>query len=84
MMAFLHGSTAVASRTGYDRGLHAEEAIEGAFETLALKAEIMGWTRDEAAFALLNLAAARVLTIDANRSTDEAIARAVDLVHGRS
>ena len=72
------------TRSHPDRGLHAEEAIEAAFNALAVKAEIMGWTRDEAAFALLNLAAARVLTIDANRSTDEAIARAVDLVRGRS
>ena len=46
----------------------------------ATKAVHMGWTRDEAAFALLNLAAA--LTIDANRSTDEAISRAVRMVHG--
>ena len=38
----------------------------------------MGWTRDDAAFALLNLAAARVLTIEANRSTEDAIARAVE------
>ena len=44
----------------------------------------MGWTRDEAAFALLNLAAARVLTIDANRSTEEAISRAVYAVAGLS
>src|SRR5688572_13193722 len=46
------------------------------------QAEIMGWTRDEAAFALLNLAADRVLTIDANQATDEAIARAVRMVIG--
>jgi hypothetical protein len=38
--------------------------------------------RDEASFALLNLAAARVLTIDANQATDEVIAQAVRLVHG--
>ena len=69
-------------RSHPDRGLHSEEEIEAAFDALAVKAELMGWTRDEAAFALLNLAAARVLTIDANRSTDEAIARAVRMVHG--
>ena len=39
-------------------------------------AELMGWTRNEAAFALLNLAAARVLTFEANRSTEDAIAPA--------
>ena len=42
----------------------------------------MGWTRDEAAFALLNLAAARLLAIEANRSTEDAIGRAIDIVHG--
>ena len=44
----------------------------------------MGWTHDEAAFALLNLAAARVLTIEANRSTEDAIGRAVEQVEGRA
>ena len=67
-------------RSHPDRGVHAEEAIEASFETLADRAFLMGWTRDEAAFALLNLAAARVLTIDANRSTQEAIAHAASLV----
>ena len=50
-----------------DRDVHAEEAIEASFDALATKAELMGWTRDKAAFALLNLAAARVLTMEANQ-----------------
>ena len=69
-------------RSHPDRGLHAEEAIEASFAALAERAEVMGWTRDEAAFALLNLAAARVLTLEANRSTDDAIASAVRAVSG--
>ena len=65
-----------------DRGIHAEEAIEASFGALADRAVLMGWTPDEAAFALLNLAAARVLTIEANRSTDDAIRNAMSLVTG--
>ena len=70
-------------RSHPDRGIHAEEAIEASFDALADRAVLMGWTRDEAAFALLNLAAAWVLTIDANRSTEEAIARAAGMVGGQ-
>ena len=71
-------------RSHPDRDIHAEEAIEASFDALATRAELMGWTRDEAAFAPLNLAAARVLTMEANRSTDDAIARAVEQVEGRA
>ena len=70
------------SRSHPDRSVHAEEAIEASFDALADRAVLMGWSRDEAAFALLNLAAARVLTIDANRSTEDAIAQAVQSVSG--
>ena len=69
-------------RTHPDRGIQAEEAIEAFFDALADRAVLMGWSRDQAAFALLNLAAARVLTIDANRATEEAIAEAVRAVGG--
>ena len=41
-------------RSHPDRGVHAEEAIEASFDALADRAVLMGWTRDEAAFALLN------------------------------
>ena len=44
----------------------------------------MGWTCDEAAFAFTNLAAARLLTIEANRSTEDAIAQAIKQVEGRA
>ena len=54
-----------------DRGVHAEEALEAAFSDLAGKAEARGWSTDEAAFALLNLATARILALDANRSTED-------------
>jgi hypothetical protein len=70
------------SRLHPDRGLLAEEALEPAFDTLAGEAERRGWTRDEAAFALLNLAVARICAIDADMETDAAIARAVQSVHG--
>lgn len=65
-----------------DRALHLEEALEGPFIALAEEAERKGWTQDEVAFALLNLAVARILMIDANVETDEAIARAVRAIHG--
>ena len=42
------------SRSHPDRDVHAEEAIEASFDTLAVKAELMGWTCDETAFALSN------------------------------
>ena len=56
--------------------------MEASFDALADRAVLMGWTRDEAAFALLNLAAARVLTIDANQATEDLIAEAVKVVSG--
>lgn len=65
-----------------DRALHVEEAMEGAFIAMAETAERGGWTRDEVAFALLNLAVARILMIDAEIDTNEAIARAVRSIHG--
>jgi len=65
-----------------DRGIHAEEAIESSFDSLAATAEAAGWTMAETAFALLNLAAARILMIDANVATEDAIARAVAQVSG--
>jgi hypothetical protein len=42
-----------------DRGLACEEALQSAFDQLAAAAEHRGWSRDEAAFGLLNLAVAR-------------------------
>lgn len=65
-----------------DRGLDAEVAIETEFNRLAGSAEDVGWTREEAAHALLNLAVAHMLAIEANQDTDEAIARAARSVHG--
>ncbi len=66
-------STPASSTDHPDRGLHAEEAIERGFEALAARAERAGWTADETAFALLNLAVARILAIDANMATEDAI-----------
>lgn len=65
-----------------DRGIHAEEALERAFTDLAARAEAIGWSPDETAFALLNLATGRILTLDANRSTEDAIAFAAATVGG--
>ena len=65
-----------------DRGLHAKEALEGSFHDQAVSAERCGWSADETAFALLNLATARILTLNANRSTEDEIARAAALVGG--
>jgi hypothetical protein len=70
------------SREHPDRSLLAEEAIEPAFDTIASEAERRGWSRDEAAFALLNLAVARICAIDADQETDEAVARSIQSVHG--
>jgi len=66
-----------------DRGLHAEEAVQPAFNSLAARAEAAGWSQDETAFALLNLALARIMALEANLETDEAIARAVRSIHGQ-
>ena len=41
-------------------GLHAEEALEPGFNSLSARAEAAGWSQDETAFALHNLALARV------------------------
>lgn len=65
-----------------DRGLDVEEAIEAEFIRLAGSAEQAGWSRVEAAHALLNLAVAHILAIEANLTTDEAIERATRSVHG--
>lgn len=64
-----------------DRGLDAEEAIETEFIRVARSAEDVGWTR-EAAHALLNLAVAHAVPMEADQDTEEAIARAARSVHG--
>ena len=69
-------------RSHPDRGVEAEAAMQDAVDALADRAELMGWSRDETAHALLNLAVARILAIEANRSTDDAIRAAVAAVHG--
>lgn len=65
-----------------DRGLACEEAMQAGFDRLAASAERAGWSRDETAFALLNLAMARILAIDADLDTEDAIEQANRAVHG--
>ncbi|RWN98937.1 MAG: hypothetical protein EOS07_36490, partial [Mesorhizobium sp.] len=59
-----------------DRGLQCQLALEPAFQELAERASESGWTEDEIAYALLELAGARLKSNSANRETERAIDRA--------
>jgi hypothetical protein len=65
-----------------DRSLHAEEALQPEIDRLAAQAEWLGWSPDETAFALRNLAIARICAIEANQATEDPMARAVASVPG--
>ncbi len=54
-----------------DRSLHCQEALEAEFQHLAAKAEAAGWSRDEVAEALIELAENNYLTMNAETETFE-------------
>ncbi|PLU02515.1 hypothetical protein [Sinorhizobium medicae] len=49
-----------------DRHLDCEEALEAMFQAVAAAAEAAGWSRNETADALINLADNHVLAIEAS------------------
>jgi hypothetical protein len=55
----------------YDRILHCEEDIEGAFIALLKDATCAGWNEAEVCAALAELAEARLSDSEASRTTDE-------------
>ncbi|MER9048180.1 hypothetical protein NKH89_13130 [Mesorhizobium sp. M0923] len=59
-----------------DRGLQCQLALEPAFQELADRAAGSSWTDDEIAYALLELADARLKSNSANCATERAIDRA--------
>lgn len=65
-----------------DRRLFCQEAIEPTFKAVARTAHAQGWSEEEVAFALLDLAVANILAIRSNMDTEAAIADAVRSVHG--
>lgn len=48
-----------------DRNLHCQEALEAEFQHLAVRAEAAGWSQNEVAEALLELAENNYLTMNA-------------------
>ena len=58
-----------------DRHVFCEEAIEEAFQNVAILAEAAGWDGDEVATALVNLADHHIMTRAANVETDQLIDR---------
>ncbi|TIP87812.1 MAG: hypothetical protein E5X58_29605 [Mesorhizobium sp.] len=60
-----------------DRGLQCQLALEPAFQELAERASEFGWTEDEIAYALLELAGARLKSNSVNGETERAIDRAM-------
>jgi hypothetical protein len=48
-----------------DRSLHCQEAIEAEFQLLAAKAEAAGWSREDVAEALIELADNNYLAMNA-------------------
>lgn len=63
----------VTGRGHPDRHLSCQEAIEPAFQELAENAESAGWSSDEVAAALVDLADNHMLALVANAETDRAI-----------
>ncbi|GLS35122.1 hypothetical protein GCM10010869_07100 [Mesorhizobium tianshanense] len=59
-----------------DRGLQCQLALEPTFQELVERAAESGWSEDEIAYALLELAGARLKSNSANRETERAIDRA--------
>ncbi|WP_292363457.1 hypothetical protein [Mesorhizobium sp.] len=60
-----------------DRGLQCQLALEPAFQELAERAAESGWTEDEIAYALLELAGALFKSNSVNGETERAIDRAM-------
>lgn len=63
-----------------DRIIDCEFAMEPMFQAIAIDALAAGWTEDDIASAMLNLAAAQIRAMAAERQTSSDIGVAVEMV----